>query len=738
MVRTVHKKRQEQKSRSARTKRGDDKGGVKPILTRKVRQTVSAVRSRNVAMETVEDPAAMLAAIVTSSDDAIFSKTMDGTITSWNRGAQKLYGYSRSEMIGKPMSILLPPENSIELASILRKLRRGERVDHYETVRVKKNGERITVSVTVSPMKDKRGKISGASSIARNIGTQKRMSESLDYLVKASVVLAESLEYEKTIQTVARLLVPKLADWCTVHVEEENGDIKQLAIAHEDPKMLKLAEQLNKRYPPNYDAPQGLREMLRTGNSLLIPVITDEMLQQGARDEEHLRISRKLKLLSVMAVPLTVRGKHFGALSLFSSAKQGHYYTNKDLEFAQSLASRAALAIDSAKLFREAKSALAQVKALNEDLERRVVVRTQELERTREQDRANLRRLKAMLSHLPLAALMTDEQGNLLELNEEYCQMFHIAASVQEAMQLSSGELMERFRRALLHPEEHMRALNQMLVARKMRVGRDILIKGGRVIQSDYLPIHDGGLFRGQLFLYRDVTKERRIDASKSEFMSLASHQLRTPLTAIRWSFGRLQKNLSGHIGELEESILRDGVTAAGRMADTIDTMLQISRLQAGQVPVTSTKVPLSAFLRQMASAYDAERAQKEQELSIDCPEDLCVYTDPQLLREVVGNLLSNACKYTPEKGSVRLCGVQHGHKIHIDVHDSGYGIPQHQQQSVFKKFFRGDNIVSKDPNGTGLGLYLVSLIVRLLGGTISFESFEGRGTTFTVLLPAG
>ena len=124
-----------------------------------------------------EETRSQLAAIVESSEDAIIGKTLDGTITSWNTGAERLYGYSAAEVKGRPISLLVPPENADELPSILRRIKRGEGVDHYETVRVRKDGQRIDVSLTVSPIKDASGQIVGASAIARDISAQKRMNE---------------------------------------------------------------------------------------------------------------------------------------------------------------------------------------------------------------------------------------------------------------------------------------------------------------------------------------------------------------------------------------------------------------------------------------------------------------------------------------------------------------------------------------------------------------------------------
>jgi PAS domain S-box-containing protein len=127
----------------------------------------------------VEEVRARLAAIVESSEDAIIAKTLEGVITDWNRGAQKIYGYSAEEVLGKPINILVPPDRPNEIPMILERLRRGEAIDHYETVRVAKDGRRLDISLTISPIKDSAGNIVGASTIARNITERKRAEEAL-------------------------------------------------------------------------------------------------------------------------------------------------------------------------------------------------------------------------------------------------------------------------------------------------------------------------------------------------------------------------------------------------------------------------------------------------------------------------------------------------------------------------------------------------------------------------------
>src|SRR5215203_4609867 len=321
------------------------------IILRNGRETLCIVAHDITERKRAEQVSSRLAAIVESSDDAIIGKTLDGIVTSWNRGAQKIYGYSAEDIVGTPISVLAPPERYNEMPTILDKVRRGEHLSHYETVRLKKNGERINVSITVSPTIDLAGNVMGASTIARDITERKRTEEAQRFLAEAGETLSSSLNYRATLSSVANLAVPYLADWCLIDVLEEDGSLDRLALTHQDPEKIKLAHELERRYPPDPDAPRGVAQVLRTSRSELVPEIPEPLIDEAARDLEHREILRKLGLKSYMSVPLVARGRTLGAISLVS-AESGRRYGPADLKLAEELARRAALAVDNARLYR--------------------------------------------------------------------------------------------------------------------------------------------------------------------------------------------------------------------------------------------------------------------------------------------------------------------------------------------------------------------------------------------------
>ena len=299
-----------------------------------------------------EGERAMLAALVESSDDAILSKTLDGIVTSWNRAAERMYGYAEEAAVGRHISFVVPPELSGELQEIMARLRRGERVERLETVRVRKDGQRRDVSVTVSPVRNSSGRLVGASTIARDITEQKRAQERLRFIAEAGRVLASTLDYETTLEQMVRLAVAALADYCIIDLVEDDGRVRRVAASHRDPARQQLVERL-REYPPDPSHTGGVAKVLRTGQPEVVGDMPDEVLSSLVRDEEHLQVARELGVKSILIVPFSARERTIGALT-FVSSRSPHEYTPDDVAYAQEIAARAALAIENARLYSRA------------------------------------------------------------------------------------------------------------------------------------------------------------------------------------------------------------------------------------------------------------------------------------------------------------------------------------------------------------------------------------------------
>ncbi|KAF3887395.1 MULTISPECIES: PAS domain S-box protein [Nostocales] len=197
-----------------------------------------------------------------------------------------------------------------------------------------------------------------------DITEQVRLEQGQRFLSEASTVLASSLDYQTTLERVAQLAVPELADWCTVHIVEENGCIEQIAVAHNDPAKLLWAHEIRQKYPLNPNDPRGTALTLRTGQSDILPDIPDELLVQAARDPEHLHILRQVGFRSAMTVPLRTQDRILGVIT-FVSSESGRRYNTRDLQLAEELARRASLAIDNTQLYRVAQLARDKAESAN-------------------------------------------------------------------------------------------------------------------------------------------------------------------------------------------------------------------------------------------------------------------------------------------------------------------------------------------------------------------------------------
>jgi PAS domain S-box-containing protein len=214
------------------------------------------------------------------------------------------------------------------------------------------------------PMVDSNQRVERLLAYVVDVTERVKLERAQQYLAESSAVLASSLDYQTTLEKVAQLTVPELADWCTVHIVEENGEIDQIAVAHVDPAKLEWAAQLRDKYPLDTKAERGTALTLRTGQPDLVPEIPDELLVHAAQDPEHLEILRQVGFSSVMTVPLRTQDRIIGAIS-FISAESGRRYTPEDLQLAEELAQRASLAIENAQLYQAAQRDRNKAEAAN-------------------------------------------------------------------------------------------------------------------------------------------------------------------------------------------------------------------------------------------------------------------------------------------------------------------------------------------------------------------------------------
>lgn len=282
--------------------------------------------------------------------------------SSWSKEFEALYGYPNGKYKGKDLaqwSKMVHPEDRKKVFQemTMALVDKPEMNIEFRVVWPDKSLHYLTTRAKI--IRDKKGKAIYVIGVNIDITDRKNIEYNLEYLSQSSKILSSSLDYNKTLVSVADLGVPEIADWCTVDMLMGDGKIKQLALAHVDPKKIKWAKELNKKSPPrDINSPTGISQVLRTGKSGYYPFISDEILVASARTKKELTLLRKLNLRSCMIVPLNVQNKIIGTITYVAS-DSGRLYTHSDLTMAEEVAGRAALAIENARLFTESQKAIA-------------------------------------------------------------------------------------------------------------------------------------------------------------------------------------------------------------------------------------------------------------------------------------------------------------------------------------------------------------------------------------------
>jgi PAS domain S-box-containing protein len=297
-----------------------------------------------------------LAAIVASSHDAMLSKSMDGAITSWNAGAERLYGYSAHEAIGRPIEMIVPPDRKDEFRQIMEQLRRGQRIEQLDTVRRRKDGSLIDVSLQSAPLYNREGEIIGASTVARDITERKRSEQSLAFLAEISRTLAALTDRESALVRATRMMVPFFADWCIIYMVTDDGGIQSAAYAHREPEKEKLVEQLLAQYPIDWNTDMATVRALRTGTTQFVADVPDGHIGRIAQNEEDRALIELLGPRSVISAPLRIRSRTVATIT-FVATDARRRYTSADVGLAEELAFRVATAIDNAELLESVRAA---------------------------------------------------------------------------------------------------------------------------------------------------------------------------------------------------------------------------------------------------------------------------------------------------------------------------------------------------------------------------------------------
>lgn len=292
--------------------------------------------------------------------DAVITTDDMGTVNMLNPVAEQLLGVASSDAVGRHVTRLFRAVSETtrgELENPVSWVLRNGCVSElpHDSLLVLPDGSEIAVENTASPIRNHEGELRGVILVFRDVSEKRARDRQQEFLARATVELNSSLDYRRTLATVAQVAVPLMADWCAVDVWEE-GEVRRLAVAHIDPEKIRLVEEIERRYPTDPNTTSGTYNILRTGRAEMLPVIPQALIERAAKNAEHLELIRALELHSYLGVPMLREGKAFGVIT-FAFAESNRRYTNSDLALAQTLADRAAVSVEHARLMASAEEA---------------------------------------------------------------------------------------------------------------------------------------------------------------------------------------------------------------------------------------------------------------------------------------------------------------------------------------------------------------------------------------------
>jgi PAS domain S-box-containing protein len=672
-----------------------------------------------------------LTALIESAEDAIISKTLDGIITSWNKGAQRIFGYTAEETIGKPVTILIPEGHLDEEPAILARLRAGDRIEHYETIRVRKDGRLIDISLTVSPIRGANGKIIGASKIARDITDQRQARRELD---------------EASERLKLALAASRLGDWSW------DAKTDMMTMSETAALMFDIPAGSHMTWPQ-------LRELLHV------------------EDRERSKLAVEQALAEHVDYDIEYRVKRAKGPEVWVSAKgRGVYGENGEvlgmLGFVQDISTRKA----NEETLREQADALrtlyetGQIISAELDLHKTVQAVTDAATELTGAGFGSF--FYNILNEEGASYMLYTLAGVPREAFEHFpmpraTDLFGPTFRGEGVVRIGNVKNDPRYGRNSPYygmPEGHLPVVSYLAVP--------VISRSGEVL---------GGLFFGHpepdVFTERDETlvyslasqaaiamdnarlyetaKRAREEAEKAaadnerlyrqaeessrlkeEFLATISHELRTPLSAI---LGWARMLRLGQLSKDNEAKALDTIERNARaQAQLVDDLLDVSRIITGKLRMDVRPADPNAFIDAAVEAVrPAAEAKGVRVQKVMDTGAVSIPGDPVRLQQVVWNLLSNAIKFTPRGGRVQIRSERVNSHLEIVVSDTGQGISSDFLPHVFDRFRQADQKTSRQHGGMGLGLAIVRHLVELHGGTVSATSEgEGQGATFTVMLP--
>jgi len=639
-----------------------------------------------------------LAAIVSTIDEGITVVSRQG-LTFANNAAAQLTGYSSAAELLEASGTILGRYDlfdddgrplAIDALPGRRAMAGEENPEAVVGFRIHATGDTRWSVVRATAVRDAGGEITHVINTFREITDERWTRESRAFMAEAVAVLSSTLDVDEAARRLASLAVPRLADYCTVHMKAADGSIDDVALAHADPERLELALRIRAmRPPPPTDAPTGPARVIREGTTELLE-IKPELLEAANLPTDELDLVRRLEMHWYLSVPLVGRRGPIGALSLVT-AESGRKLGPRDLALAEELGARAGIALENARLYQTANDRRAQ--------------------------------LDAVLGALAEAVLVFDGDGNLQLANNAAEGMFVGAVPATDddlAAQLGLDELVAHAPDAMdvEAPEVRLNGTDRWVELRRYRAA-----KTNDDFQLGSAP---------SVVVLRDVTQAWAAQSARDAFLGILSHELRTPITTIYGGSELLQRGLEP---DRREEVISDIRIESERLARLVEDLLVMTRIERGSVEIGDEPILVQRMLPSVVNAFVSQRPDVKVTLSLS--ERLsAVRGDPTYVEQVVRNLVTNAVRYgNGAETGVQITAEEVEGEVIVRVLDRGAGLADSDPEKLFELFYRSD-AARAVPGGAGIGLFVCRNLVEAMGGRIWARTRGEGGAEFGFTLP--
>ncbi|WP_337177336.1 PAS domain S-box protein [Paludisphaera sp.] len=664
------------------------------------------------------EAATRLAAIVESSDDAIVSKGLDGVIRSWNAGAERLFGWTAEEAVGRVLAdLIIPPDRLGEEVDILTKLGRGERVEPFETVRLRKDGREVEISATMSPMLDDEGRVVAASKIARDISAAK----------EAERALADS---RSRLDYAARL--SGIGFWyCDLPFDELIWDVRVKEHFWLGPDERVTIDTFYERIHP--DDREPTRRAIEASVDGRKPYDIDYRTVDPATGEIKWIHAVGGTSFAADGTPTRFDGVTLDVTGRRLDQRRLARLLDRERELSRMLrrVEQAGLAIHAAGSLDGVLRAIAE--------EAREIVGAH-------QSVASLTIGEGWGQSISTVSL-SDRYARWREFDVEPTGegIYVEVIKANRPMRMTQAELEAHpaWRNFSGHAQEHPPMRGWLAVPLVARDGRSLgLLQLSDKFEGEFTAEDEAVAVQlariasvavENARLYDELSEQ---DRRKSEFLAMLAHELRNPLAPLRNGLQLMRLSPDAETTARSRDMMERQL---GHMVRLIDDLMDVSRINQGKMELRRDWTTLGEVV---ASAVETARPLIEQaghELAVSLPTAPApLNADLTRLAQVVSNLLTNSAKYTPRGGRIRLSGRVERGMVVLRVEDNGIGIPATELPRLFDMFSQVDRSLARSNGGLGIGLALVKGLVELHGGTVEAESGgPGRGSAFTVRLPA-